>query len=167
MSGMLAKVMNSSVGTSNFKSLDEILVFSKSLKASDEVYSLFPNSLTGDMTVFNGNSSKDICTFKMPLNGSVKLVYNMGFGSSGPTGSVKVNIYKNGTLYQTSSSTFGIYDTTNNPTRSAILEGNRGDVFKINLTASGTSYTPSICLRLYSLNATVVDGETMQIQSLM
>lgn len=165
MSGMLAKVINSTVGTNHFKSLDEVLSSAKSIVASDEVYQKFGSEFIGVRHTYSStNKEKDVCTFTLPLDGSVKLNFNLSFTSDSTSADPVLKIYRNGVIYGTYTYD-GDLASDQSDAYSETLHGNRGDVFKIALSATGESKTSSLTLK--TLSATVVDSKTMNITSLL
>ena len=158
MSGMLAKVINSTVGTSKFKSLDEVLIGDKSIVASDEVYQSFPLSLQNNR--FADKSTYELFTFTLPLDGSCNILHGKGLSNS--TGAeMALEAYRNGTLAYSNVTT----NTSSTEKVNLYIEGKKGDNFTVKLrvaSANGATAT----LNLYSINATVVDGKTMNITSL-
>lgn len=173
MDAGLAKVLNSTVGTSTFKALNEILstkldsletnlTSGKSIVASDEVYQDFPPSLSS-LTGITSKTEKDVFSFTMPLDGSVNLAYRIGFQSKNLDYIAYLKVYKNGVLLSTINHPGQIISDAED--RTLFIEGNKGDVFKISTHSGSTSC--NIWLYLYSLNATVIEGKTMNIQSLV
>ena len=100
MDAGLAKVINSTVGTANVKSLDEILNSGKSIVASSELYQSFPTNLRA-LSNITTNAEKEICSFTMPLDGSVHLSFRIGFQSTSNDNSAFLKLYKNGAVHST------------------------------------------------------------------
>lgn len=162
MSGMLAKVINSTVGTSKFRSLDEVLTGDKSIVASDEVYQSFPNELSFlSLSVSASGSVFDLFTFTFPLDGSCNIRYKTYWSTTSKDDTITLEAYKNNSLAFSNSTSYGGSD---NPESNLYIVGNKGDKFTLKLKPSGSSGT--VRLSLYSINATVVDGKTMNIVSL-
>lgn len=164
MDSGLAKVINSTVGTGSFKSLDEIFASDKSIIASDEIYQAFPSELI--RSEVGSSNTLDICTFTFPLDGKVNLIYAIGQKTSSITEGdyTKLTIFKNNEIFR-ETQVNKMLDTENKS--STLLEGNKGDVFKIRITGSYTSTAKKGVCNLYSLNGTIVNGKTMNIQSLI
>ena len=162
MSGMLAKVINSTVGTSTFKSLDEVLTGDKSIVASDEVYQSFPNELKS--ISLSSGSTYDLFTFTFPVDGSCNIHYKVGWSSSTQTGDLTLEAYKNNVLVFSNETD---ESSANAVATNLYIIGNKGDTFTIKLNAPNPSASvKSLSLYLYSINATVVDSKTMNIVSL-
>lgn len=163
MSGMLAKVINSTVGTSNFKSLDEVLRGDKSIVASDEVYQSFPPNLQYIGDLYN-NNTYNLFTFTLPLSGSCNIRFKTHWdSSSGGTDPITMEAHKNGTL--AFSNYVLVSDSSTAKEANLYIEGNKGDTFtvKIKLPERGNQ---DACIYLYSINASVVNSKTMNIVSL-
>jgi hypothetical protein len=162
MSGMLAKVINSTVGTSTFKSLDEVLTGDKSIVASDEVYQSFPNELKSlSFSVTTSNSVYDLFTFTLPLDGSCNIRYKTYWNVSSQTDTITLEAYKNGVMVFSNSTG----NDSDDPETNLYIEGKKGDTFTLKLKPKRSSGTARFYL--YSINATVVDSKTMNIVSLM
>jgi hypothetical protein len=163
MSAMLAKVINSSVGTANFKSLDKLFLDGKSIVATDEEFQSFPPALK-TISGLTNNATYNLFTFTLPLDGSCNIRFKAHW-SSGDTDTDRITLeaYKNNTL------AFSNYVLTANSSNAKeadlYVEGNKGDTFtvKANLSDRGNQ---TGTIYLYSINASVVDSKTMNITSL-
>ena len=106
MDAGLAKVLNSTVGTSTLKPLDtvlgevieNVLTKNKILAASDEPYYTFPLSLQ-DWSGTGLTTEKSLVTFTMPHDGSANLKFNAGPQVNGNTCWLK--IYVKNVLHKT------------------------------------------------------------------
>ncbi len=161
MSGMLAKVINSSVGTSNFKSLDKLFLEGKSIVASDEVFQSFPPELKYVSSLAN-NATYNLFTFTLPLDGSCNIHFKTGWSSDNGT-RIYLEAYKNGTLAFSIDQL--VDDISDSPEADLYIEGNKGDTFTVKLRVPASS-TRTASIYLYSINASVVDSKTMGITSL-
>lgn len=143
---------------------------SKSLLASDEVFYTFPDALSGYYRYTDASYNIALCNFTMPLSGSVNLSYEIGLATSATNGTtIKIVINKNGSEYFSYASSYRFGESAN-PARTLRLDGVRGDVFEIRAIythklGTGSKYTSY--LSLYSLNATVKDSETINLQTLI
>ena len=140
---------------------------SKSLMASEEVYCEFPDALSTYKKVTDASYNTALCSFTMTLSGAVDLLYGIGLGASRTDGTkIEIVVNKNGSqyfTYSTGSKYAGSVETTR-------LECVRGDAFEIRAIYThklGTGNTMTSNLRLHSLNATIVDSETINLQTLI
>ena len=144
----------------------------KSLTASDEVFYIFSDALSSYMTEKGHvNINVDLCEFVMPLSGSVNLLYEIGLSVNaypGNNAKAGITITKNGSNYVSDTSGY-IIGGSSNPARILRLDGQRGDVFKIqgnyNNASTGNDYRAY--MYLHSLNATVNEGGTINLQTLI
>lgn len=154
MDAGLAKVLNSTVGTSSMKSLDQVLdgvmdtviTRNRSLVASDEPYYVFPLALQGWYGT-GSTTEKSLVTFKMPLSGSANLIHQVSPGVNGNTSYLL--IYVNGTLYKTVTNS----SLSSNEWLSETFSFSKGDVIdiRVKLSVSGNR----IYGYLRGLNATI------------
>lgn len=171
MGVVTAKALNSTLGTSNFKGFDELLydvlsrvhTESRVLKYSEtEVYMSIPK----EKSEFRGKNGYKITSLHQPLisftfphSGEVGLSYNIGFDTSSDTQDLNLEVYKNGVLYDTVSTS-----STMNSEGSSIMRivGKTGDVIDVKTSVTieetgeaSTSSKANICL--YNIYATVLD----------
>lgn len=159
MDAGLAKVINSTVGTGKFMSLDEILYLSKIIVADKtSVYQVFPENFQNLRGVSRGE--KAICKMYLPLDGSVYLLYKAG-AVSYEGSAIYFRIYKNGTLYKNINEGEQEINNTSKVNTHMLLEGKRGDVFEIRLY-SGGNVTP--VANLYSIHAVIHNSKTMNAE---
>lgn len=160
MSGMLAKVINSTVGTSDFKSLDEVFLSSKSIVASNEIYSAFPVKLQS-ITSLSSGTYHVLFDFTLPLDGSCNIRYKAGWSTS-KSNRITLAAYKNGSLAFSNEVSGAIMSSASET--NLYIEGKKGDKFIVRVL-SNDSISSTISVNLYSIDATVVDAKTMNISS--
>lgn len=173
MGVVTAKALNSTLGTSNFKGFDELLydvlsrvqTESRVLKYSDtEVYMPIPK----EKSEFRGKDGYKITSLHQPLlsftfphSGEVGLSYNIGFDAKSESQDLNFEVYKNGVLYNTSSTS-----TTMSSDSTSIMRiaGNAGDVIDVKTSVTieetgeaSTSSKANICI--YNIYATVLDAK--------
>lgn len=167
MDAVLAKLLNSTVGTSDYKSLDklfeDLLDDNKSLIASDEVYYTFPSEFN-TMSNITTNVEKNVVSFALPYSGSVNLFYRLGIGQSSSSDGVYLKVYKNDELVAT------VYHDVKNAFSNAsdstyLLQGNKGDVFRLAVVTSQTYH--QAWMTLYSIKATLLQGKAFTPTSLL
>jgi hypothetical protein len=160
MDAGLAKVINSTVGTGKFMSLDEILYLSKSIAADEtSVYQVFPENFQNLRG--GAREEKAICKMYLPLDGSVYLLYKAGTVSYEKGDSIYFRIYKNGTLYRNIDEGPQEIDNTNKVKKTVLLEGKRGDVFEIRLYSD--KYATPVA-NLYAILAVIHNSKTMNAE---
>lgn len=173
MGVVTAKALNSTLGTANFKSFDELLydVLSriqndnKILRYSEtEVYMAVPKEKSQFLSK-NGykitSQHQPLVSFTFPYDGDVCLTYNIGFTSSNDTQDLNLEVYKNGALYNTVSTS----STVNSDSHSTMkISGNRGDLIEVKTSvvieetgAASTSTKANIYL--YNICATILDAK--------
>lgn len=119
----IKRAMNSTLGTSNFKPLDQIITESKGLAASDNPY----YSL-GSYSVRNGTTT--LLTATMNVNGTVRVKgTSSGFSSSE---TVTLRIYKNSSETQT-------ITWRGDQTQYADVAFSANDVLRIDVVATSTT----------------------------
>ena len=133
-----------------------------SLVESDtNVYAVFPN----DLMYNSGVNSSNICSITLPHKGSIRLRFLLGSSYQlGNSNYVKFNISKNGTSYAEYSSQTRV---GNESERYAILEGNKGDVFTLSVSATSPYDTQNIIwLDLYDIRAIPLPSKAVTITAL-
>lgn len=159
MDAGLAKILNSTVGTSAVKALDkvldgvidDVLTRNRSLVASAEPYFVFPQVLHtwyANLTT----TEKSLVTFTMPLSGSVYLEYNFGATSNNLV--AYLSIYKNNVLYKEIAD--GTPYSSSDPHGQQQIDFSKGDV--IDIRARYGSGEGRVFANLFSLNASLVQG---------
>lgn len=148
----LAKVINSTIGTTKFQSLDEIILGSKSVVASDTLYHTFNTTATLAKGDDNPSRELEVVTFKFPYSGSMRL--NMDLKTtSGYTQYIR--IYKNGNNYIT-------LTEDNSKTMSQDITAMRDDIVKITVQkqeAGSATYTTSLTVK--DICATIIEGRSV------
>lgn len=145
---------------------------SKTLLASDEVFYTFPDTFAKYYygTPSYSTYTSDFLQFTMPLSGSVNFLYKVGLDASGKSGQdyVVFSVLKNNEVCHTFDTSYA-WSSSSLSSQTVRLDGVRGDVFKISIklvnTRSDYEYRPII--GLYSLNATIKDSETINLQMLV
>lgn len=160
---VLGKMLNSTIGTSNYKPLNEIFTDGEHLTPSTEVFWTFPSALQA-LTAVTTNAKKDIASFVLPLSGSVNLQYKLGTYTAGSADNVNMAIYKNNVLYATIT-VAGTVHWTGATNKNHVLEGNKGDVFKIQVYSSKAS--ADVCVGLIALLGSVVKTTPVTVTSLV
>ena len=165
MSAILAKAMNSTMGTSDFKAFDQLLMRDASISKSTNVIYTIPFVETPRIEHTKaaqdepGKIEKEILSFRIRAVGTFSLSAIMNaFGNSGGTSVYIYNgikVYRNGELVSTtvwsimaSNSVVGKTITTDVPCLP-------GDIFSVRLyyeeSSTTTSYVMSGYCELYSL----------------
>lgn len=164
MSAILAKALNSTIGTDNFKSFDEILLSHKILVADSEIIFCPINIMVQNMQPSVNETT--VLAFDFPIFGSVNLIFNLGLSSQNGSASVNyrvhMKVYKNGIqIGSVSSSTkFSSEDKL-----SFEITANVDDVISITLSSEHTDRFYSLFLSLYSLNGKIVECTPINIIS--
>lgn len=177
MGTIMAKALNSTLGTSNFKSFDVLLydvlkkiqMESKVLCYSSEVLMSFPadKSEFKASSGFAVNSARQLLSsFVLPHSGTVGVTYAKGFTSKSDSRYLIIEAYKNGVLY-TSSSTSTAIDTENVDTMR--ISGNAGDLIEIKITVTvketgATTTSTNANVYLYNICATVKDVRPVEFK---
>lgn len=165
MSAILAKAMNSTIGTDNFKSFDEILLSHKILVADSEAI-LCPLNFSVQNMRPNVNETT-VLAFNLPASGSVNLIYSLGLSNQAGSASnnkyhVCMNVYKNGIQIGSADT----YDKFSSEAKSSFeITANVDDVISITLSSTHTDSYYSLYLSLYSLNGKVVECAPVNIIS--
>ena len=156
MSALLAKVLNSTVGTSSFKALDKVLedtlIRNRAFAATDEPYYTFPSSLQE----WSGNNlvtAKSLITFSMPYDGSAKLKFAFGPQFANNTG--YFYIYVNG-VQQKMIINNSAYNATT--LQSEIFRFSKGDVIDIQVQLTNAEAYMRVFLD--SITASIVESST-------
>ena len=158
MSEIIAKAMNSTLGTSNFKAFDELMLDNKIIVASDEIIGLFPGGEyyvnSNIVTGATEETASTIATITMPLNGSIKLRYKL-WSEITDTRATMV-IYIDNIKYI---SIFGGYGNSSEATESnVIIPANKGAEIELrgyNEKKSGGK--TGFCAYLYDIRGSVVE----------
>lgn len=153
MSAILAKALNSTIGTDNFKSFDEILMSQKTVVPDSEAI-LCPLNIRVQQLVQKEEST--VATFTAPTTMSVNLIYNIGLSAS-TTSSVRtviMKIYRNENKIYEMSTTDRFLDEKR---ASAEIYAKGGDVITITTGANYNDNSDRVYLYLYSLNGKVVE----------
>lgn len=83
MDAVLGKMLNSTIGTPDYKPLDELLLIgSRSLVASEEPFMLVDTNFVKSEGVYNQTAAGpvvDVCSIKPMIGGSMKVYANIGF----------------------------------------------------------------------------------------
>ena len=117
MSEIIAKAMNSTLGTSNFKGFDEILLSEKCLiPSTTEVIATIPGG-----QIWTIKEDVNVISFEMPVGGSVNVGYTVTSASTSEAH--EISAWVNGTRQIIASATASDSSTT----RYLTVVGNRGD----------------------------------------
>lgn len=171
MSVVIAKALNSTLGTSDFKGFDELLydVLKKIHMESKTLYYSGSEVLTGiptEMGEFKSSDGFEVTTlhqpllsFTLPHSGTVGLTYSKGFSAKSDSKYLRLEIFKNGVLY-TSASTSTAIDTENVDTFR--ISGEAGDLIEVKVSVTNketgaTSTATNANVYLYNICATVKD----------
>lgn len=162
MDAGLAKILNSTVGTSGVKALDkvldgvieDVLTRNKSLVANAQVYHPFP---VGLQTWYGnvGTTEQSLVTFTVPLDGSAYLRYRFGPAQSNQTATLL--IYVNGVLH-TSVARSTAYVGSEEPVVE-LFSFSRGDVVDIRVKNSVANNR--IFVNLFAVCAIVAEGSAL------
>ena len=138
MSEIIAKAMNSTLGTNKFKGFDEILLDNKSLVPGDDVVIKFSET-RGDIWYINEKTipkaETEIVIFTMPMSGTIEIRFKLRTNDDDYP--AIMNVYVNGTKYVSRSTQSTNYGDT--PDK-FYISANRGDVITIK-GQSTRSYT--------------------------
>lgn len=164
MSAIIAKAMNSTLGTDNFKSFDEILLSHKILAGDSETI-FYPLNIVLENMPPNTNETT-VLSFKLPIYGSINLVYSLGLMTQADISSSKYSAYM--TIYKNEIQIGKI--SSNNPNNQELqkqsfeITANVDDVITITLSSEHTTQY-KLYLYLYSLNGKVVECAPVNIIS--
>jgi hypothetical protein len=143
MSGMLAKVINSSVGTSDFKSLDEVLLSKIRLIGSDDVFFSYDGEWVTENSDYTYRTSSYI-TFD--TDGAVKFkTYFSDYSTNGVDKTTTMTIAVEdvtGTTIEASSTAIYLDDNaaaTSDYELSVAVNVTKGSKYKVRLSSSNTS----------------------------
>lgn len=163
MSAIIAKAMNSTIGTDDFKSFDELLLSHKMLLADSETIFCPLNIMVEDMGPSLNETT--VLAFKLPTYGSVNLVYSIGLSGqpslSGPDYIVYIKIYKNGIQI---GSAYSRNRFSSEERSSFEITANADDVITITLSSAHTTKY-NLYMHLYRLNARIIDCAPVNIIS--
>ena len=159
----LGKMLNSTVGTADYKPLDQIFTDGEHLTQSDEKFWTFPSTLQA-LTSVTTSTKKDIASFVLPLDGALYLQSKLGTYTASGSDSVYMSIYKNNSLYA-SITVPGTAHWTSVTTAKYGIEGEKGDVFRIQVYSSKSG--ADVCVGLISLLGSVVKSVPVTITSLV
>ena len=163
MSAILAKALNSTIGTDDFKSFDEILMTSKTvIPDSEAVY--FPLNVSVQ-NMFPNINETTILAFKLPIYGGVNLVYSIGLSATPSVSdsdyAVYIKIYKNGIQI---GSAFSRQEFSSENKSSFEIFANTDDVITITISSTHTTRY-NLYMHLHSLNGKVIDTVPINIIS--
>lgn len=160
MDAGLAKVLNSTVGTDKFNSLDKLLLGEKTIVGTDEPYYIFSGSLT-NVKCEHTEGEIHLVDIALPYDGSVFLYQRVTATSAGDTNYAEMIVLKNGEPYGT---VWGLDATEYTP---FMLEGKKGDVFSVKLRAVqvNTKYVVYGWLSLQMIGASIREGKPIVIDS--
>lgn len=154
--------LNSTLGTDKFKPLDEIILGTKSLLASDNLYSLINRS-------YSTQASQTEATLDIPLtilfnwSGSANIMLSGALTSGGNvfTGTITVTIYKNNEIYKT----VKISKDDANANLKTPLTFNINDVFSFKLDKPATSgNSTKASLAINGIYADISDGSAITVE---
>lgn len=142
----IKKAINSTLGTEEFQPLDEIILGSKGLKASDNFYARVLSTVTSGsygspLTISNWLTMNWTGSFKL----KVSAYYNRGNGI--------IHVQKNGSTISTvtvTSSDYGEYET-------GLISFNKGDIIGLILTGASSSNSASAIVQYIDMYADVTD----------
>ena len=151
MSAIIAKAMNSTIGTDNFKSFDEILMSQKTVVPDSEAI-LCSLNIHAKRPIQTEEFT--VATFTVPITMSVNLIYNIGLPGQSNTSSrtAIMKIYRNeNKIYEAIT-----MDKFSNEIRASTeIYAKGGDVITITMGATYKDYSNNLYLSLYSLNGKV------------
>ena len=155
MSEIIAKAMNSTIGTSDFKAFDQLLLSHKSLVADMETACNSINiSVQGEeMSI----KEKNLATLTFPLDGSVYLQYKVGL-SSQPSSNIKITmkVYLNDKMITSITTKEKFPDSSTEPS-TVLIQGKAGDIIRISYKGSDSDTAERVYVSIYNLLAKVVD----------
>lgn len=157
----VAKMLNSTIGTSDFKSLDELVHEGTSLTPSENAYFNIGNISSNRVTFKTGmtekiaESTEPVMRMKMWTDGGISIgaVVNFGIDSSVSSGSWAISarggitVYVNGELVKTATATKSSYQvgTTTETVKADNIYFSAGDIIEVKsylkaqTTSSGTT----------------------------
>lgn len=147
--------LNSTLGTSDFKPLNEIVMQTKDLAASDYLYKVINNNEVSRDRIPT-HSWVTIASLTMHRNGSARIKFDMQ--SNMDSGGVRISA-PNGSAYVDASS-----DTTAGwVTQSANISFSKGDTIQISI-GNDTGKTPTIKVKNMGLYAVELDITGVSVQ---
>lgn len=154
MSEIIAKAMNSTIGTSDFKAFDQLLLSHKSLVADMETACNSINiSVQGEKMSIE---EKNLATLTFPLDGSVYLQYKVGLSSQSSKYQITMKVYLNDKMI-TSITTNEIFPGSSTEPSTVLIQGKAGDIIRINYISSDFDTGAKVYVSIYNLLAKVVD----------
>lgn len=154
MSEIIAKAMNSTIGTSDFKAFDQLLLSHKSLVADMETACNSINiSVQGEKMSIE---EKNLATLTFPLDGSVYLQYKVGLSSQSSKYQITMKVYLNDKMI-TSITTNEIFPGSSTEPSTVLIQGKAGDIIRINYISSDFDTGEKVYVSIYNLLAKVVD----------
>jgi hypothetical protein len=167
MSEIIAKAMNSTLGTSGFKSFDEIFLSERCLAPSNDVITLFPVELqaiaSGIPVTTSDSAAKSVARFVLPMGGAIKIKYRLGSSTSGSNIKTYLLVYVGGVL-QTTDVNSGEISVSNE--RSCVIKGKKGDVVELKARNEGSGTNDWGRLNLYSICGSVINMKPMSMEVL-
>lgn len=168
MDAGLAKVLNSTVGTSSLQSLDkvldgvieDVLTRNKSLVATDDTYYVFPTELQTAYVDSGTAGIVPIAECTMPADGSVNLLYKVAPSIS--SGTAQMYVYVNDVLYTTVTSQTLV--TSQSDWSSLQIEFSKGDTIRVSVYRYASVRT---FIYLRSLNATLISANRPDVAVLI
>lgn len=137
MSEIIAKAMNSTLGTSDFKSYDEIMLDHKSIIPTDQVLYVFGENATGYGTnstdIRYYESDTPIIKFTMPLDGTIKIKYNLAVIEKGASKIAYIDIMVNNGVVTSDYTLSDEYEL-----KTLCVSAKRGDTITIILACNST-----------------------------
>lgn len=163
MSEIIAKAMNSTLGTSNFKAFDEIFLSERCIAPSSNILAAFP----GANKTFTTEATKlSVARLSFPLKGSVNLSYKI-YSKSGQTSNLygKMYITVGGEL-QTTVTASGGGEPSSVSTVTISFEA--GDIIEIAFQCThATSPNTTIYLNLYDIMGAVRKTKAFDVEVLI
>ena len=162
MSAIIAKALNSTIGTDNFKSFDEILMSQKTVVPDIEAI-LCPLNIHVQNRQLQ-TEEFTVATFTVPITMFVNLIYNIGLSASTNSSghSAIMKIYRNeNKIYEMTT----MYKFSDEMRSSDEIYAKGGDVITITIGATYKDYSNGLYLSLYSLNGKVVECAPVNIIS--
>ena len=155
MSEIIAKAMNSTIGTSDFKAFDQLLLSHKSLVADMETVCNSINISVRDEKI--SIEEKNLATLTIPLDGSVYLQYKVGLHSqSSASFKITMKVYLNDKMITSIATNEAFPDSSKEPS-TVLIQGKAGDIIRINYICSDFDSGKRVYVSIYNLLAKVVD----------
>jgi hypothetical protein len=158
MSEIIAKAMNSTLGTSNFKSFDEIFLSERCIAPSSNILAAF----LGVNKTFTTDTTKiSVARLSFPLKGSVNLSYKLYKQSNSSTTQAKMYITVGGELQTTVTAVDrGEPSSTSNVT----ISFEAGDIIEIACQCTGNEL---LYLRLFEILGEVRKTKAFDVEVLI